>query len=80
MPPTIRITWINGADSRDADLFFGGVPPPSAYTFNLGAAVSEPRLMVDTDSTFSWGTHFQNWGAGKVSWVQCSHLPLPVSH
>jgi tryptophan 7-halogenase len=78
LPPTIRITWVNGADARDADLFFGGVTAPSAYAFNLAAGVSEPRLMVDTDSTFSWGTHFQDWGAENVSWVQCSHLPLPI--
>src|SRR5688572_9710200 len=78
LPPTIRITWVNGADSRDADLFFGGVTAPSAYAFNLAAGVSEPRLMLDTDSTFSWGTHFQDWGARNISWVQCSHLPLPV--
>jgi tryptophan halogenase len=78
LPPTIRVTWINGADSRDADLFFGGVTAPTAYAFNLAAGVSEPRVMVDTDSTFSWGTHFQDWGAGNISWVQCSHLPLPV--
>jgi tryptophan 7-halogenase len=78
LPPTIRVIWVNGADSRDTDLFFGGVTAPSAYAFNLAAGVSEPRLMVDTDSTFSWGTHFQDWGAGNISWVQCSHLPLPV--
>jgi tryptophan halogenase len=78
LPPTIRIVWVNGADSRDTDLFFGGVTAPSAYAFNLAAGVSEPRLMLDTDSTFSWGTHFQDWGAGNISWVQCSHLPLPV--
>lgn len=78
LPPTIRITWVNGADSRDADLFFGGATAPSAYAFNLAAGVSEPRLMLDTDSTFSWGTHFQEWGAGNISWVQCSHLPLPI--
>jgi tryptophan halogenase len=78
LPPTIRVIWVKGGDSRDADLFFGGVTAPSAYAFNLAAGISEPRLMVDTDSTFSWGTHFQDWGAGNISWVQCSHLPLPV--
>jgi tryptophan 7-halogenase len=78
LPPTIRIIWVNGADSRDADLFFGGVTAPSAYAFNLAAGISEPRVMVDTDSTFSWGTHFQDWGARNLSWVQCSHLALPI--
>jgi tryptophan halogenase len=78
LPPTIRITWVNGADSRDTDFFFGGVTGPSAYAFNLAAGVSEPRVMVDTDTTFSWGTHFQDWGAGNLAWVQCSMLPLPI--
>ena len=78
LPPTIRVIWVNGADSRDADLFFGGITAPSAYAFNLAAGVSEPRLMLDTDSTFSWGTHFQDWGAANLSWVQCSHLPLQI--
>jgi tryptophan 7-halogenase len=78
LPPTIKIVWINGADARDADLFYGGTTPPSAYVFNLAAAVVEPRVMLDTDSTFSWGTHFRNWGPAKRSWVQCSHLALPV--
>jgi tryptophan halogenase len=78
LPPTIRITWVDGADSRDADLFYGGVTAPSAYAFNLAAGVSEPRVMVDTDTTFSWGTQFQEWGAENISWVQCSHLPLPI--
>jgi tryptophan 7-halogenase len=80
LPPSIRIVWVNGADSRDADLFFGGVTAPSAYAFNLAAAVSEPRLMLDTDTTFSWGTWFKGWGASHRSWVQCSHLPLPVTN
>ena len=78
LPPAIQIVWVNGADSRDADLFFGGVAPPSAYAFNLAAAVSEPRLVVDTDTVFSWGTQFVRWGADQLSWVQCFHLPFPI--
>jgi tryptophan halogenase len=77
MPPSVQIIWVNGPDSRDADLFLGGVAAPSAYAFNLAAAVSEPRLMLDTDTTFSWGTQFRNW-VGDRSWVQCFHLPLPI--
>jgi tryptophan halogenase len=78
LPSSIHITWINGQDRRDADLFFGGVTPPSAYAFNLAAAVTEPRLLLDTDTTFSWGTRFDAWGAAARSWVQCFHLPLPI--
>jgi tryptophan halogenase len=78
LPPTIQIVWVNGADSRDADLFFGSVAPPSAYAFNLAAAVSEPRLVMDTDTAFSWGTQFAGWGAQQLSWVQCFHLPFSI--
>jgi tryptophan 7-halogenase len=78
LPSDIRIVWIDGPDSRDADLFFGGVAPSSAYAFNLGAAISEPRLMLDSDSTFAWGTQFSRWGAAGRSWIQCFHLPLPI--
>jgi tryptophan halogenase len=78
LPPAMQITWVKAPDARDADLFFGSVAPPSAYAFNLTAAVAEPRLIVDTDTTFSWGTRFVDWGADRHSWVQCFHLPLPV--
>jgi tryptophan halogenase len=78
LPPDMEITWVNGADARQADLFFGGVVPPTAYAFNLAAAVSEPRLIMDTDTNFSWGTQFLRWGADQRSWVQCFHLPLPI--
>ena len=78
LPPTIQVTWVNGKDGSDADLFFGSLAPPAAYAFNLSAAVSEPRLIVDTDTAFSWGTRFQTWGADNRSWIQCFHLPLPI--
>src|SRR6188768_3353120 len=78
LPPTMQITWVNGPDSRDADLFFGGLAPPSAYAFNLSAAVAGLRLIVDTDTTFSWGTQFVDWGADRRTWVQCFHLTLPI--
>jgi tryptophan halogenase len=59
-------------------LFYGGVTGPSSYAFNLAAGVSEPGLILDTDSTFSWGTKFVRWGADSRSWIQCFHLPFPV--
>jgi tryptophan 7-halogenase len=78
LPASIQIIRIDCPDSSDADLFYGSVAGPSAYAFNLSAGVSEPRLILDTDSTFSWGTKFVRWGADSRSWVQCFHLPLPI--
>ena len=78
LPASIQITRIDCQDSYDADLFYGSVAGPSFYALNLAAGVSEPDLILGTDSTFSWGTKFVRWGADSRSWMQCFHLPLPV--
>jgi tryptophan halogenase len=79
LPRSIQISWVKCRESRDTDLFYGGVSAPSAYSFNLSAGLSEPRLILGTDSAFSWGTRFEDWGAGRCSWVQCFHLPFPIA-
>jgi tryptophan halogenase len=78
LPRSIQIVWVKCRDPRDADLFYGGVSGPTAYTFNLSAGVPEPRLILGTDTAFSWGTCFDDWGASRRSWVQCFHLPFPI--
>jgi len=78
LPRSIQVVWVKWRDPRDTDLFYGGVSGPTAYSFNLSAGVSEPRLILGTDTAFSWGTRFDDWGASHPSWVQCFHLPLPV--
>ena len=78
LPRSIQVTWVKCADRRDADLFYGGVTDPAAYSFNLSAGVSEPQMILGTNTAFSWGTHFDDWGASHRSWVQCFHLPFPV--
>lgn len=78
LPRSIRLTWVKSRDARDADLFYGSLSAPTAYSFNLAAGVSEPRLILGTDTTFAWGTQFVDWGAAKRSWVQCFHLPFPI--
>ena len=78
LPRSIQVVWVKGRDARDADLFYGGVAGPTAYSFNLSAGVSEPRVILDTNTAFSWGTRFDDWGASHRSWVQCFHLPFPI--
>jgi tryptophan 7-halogenase len=78
LPRSIKISWVKSREARDMDLFYGGVSAPSAYSFNLSAGLSEPRLILGTDATFSWGTRFDDWGASRRSWVQCFHLPFAV--
>ena len=78
LPRSIQVVWVKCRDPRDTDLFYGGVVGPTAYSFNLLAGVSEPRLILGTDTAFSWGTRFDDWGENHRSWVQCFHLPFPV--
>jgi tryptophan halogenase len=78
LPPSVQILSVNCEDAPTSDLFLGSITPPSAYAFNLIAGVTEPRLLLDTATSFNWGTVFSEWGAAQRSWVQCFHLPLPV--
>jgi tryptophan halogenase len=77
LPPSIGITLVD-CGPTDADLFYGNVTPPTAYEFNLNAGVTEPRLVLDTNTAFSWGSNYQRWGGDNRSWIQCYHLALPI--
>lgn len=78
LPPSMQVLCVNLDDAPSSDLFLGSVTAPTAYGFNLLAGVSEPRLLLDTATAFSWGTIYCDWGAERRSWAQCFHLPLPV--
>lgn len=74
----LDITWLVCEPAADADIFYGNLAPPSAYAFNLALGVTEPDLILDGDTTFSYGTHYKSWGGRQLDWVQAFHLPLPV--
>ena len=78
LPPSIRITFANIGDNSGTDLFYGSASAPTAYSFNLSAGVSEPKLVLESDAAFSWGTEYVEWPGGNRSWIQCFHLALPV--
>jgi tryptophan halogenase len=78
LPPAIRITLATIGDASGTDLFYGSVSAPTAYAFNLSAGVSEPKLLLESDTAFSWGTKYVQWAGGSRSWIQCFHLALPV--
>lgn len=79
LPPSMQLLCVNSEDAPPSDLFLGSVTAPSAYGFNLLAGVTEPRLLLDTATAFSWGTIYSDWGGERRSWAQCFHLPLPVN-
>ncbi len=60
-----------------SDVLYGGVTCPESYNINLRMNLSEPELFLNTNTSFSFGSHYTNWGPAKVSWLQCHHLPFP---
>lgn len=75
---TLTVTWLSDQADPDSDLFYGHLAPPSAYAFNLACNVAEPDLILHSQTTFSFGTHYRDWGAQALDWVQAFHQPLPV--
>ena len=78
LPPSIRITLASIGDTSGTDLFYGSVSAPTAYAFNLASGLSEPKLLLESDTAFSWGTQYVQWAKGSRSWIQCFHLAMPI--
>ncbi len=78
LPATTQITLVVVDNEPAADIFYGNVTAPSAYNFNLSMGVSEPRLVLDSNTAFSLGTQYRDWGGDRRSWVQGFQLPLPI--
>lgn len=74
---SIEITVLETPNSDAADIFYGAVTSPSAYNFHLSLGLTEADLLMRTQSAFSYGTYYENWGLSKASWMQCFHNPLP---
>ena len=73
----IEIVLVNSQQGAcKSDILYGGVSPPEAYDTHLSLKLSEPELLLNTNTSFSFGSHYQSWGLHKQSWVQCYHLPF----
>ena len=80
LPDHIALTLIDDERARDTDLFYGTVTSPSSYDFLLSMNLSEPELLLGTDTAFSLGTRFENWGEDNREWTQALYRPLPIQH
>ena len=78
LPESIAIIWTGAAKDADADIGYGSVTTPESYAFNLNAGVTEPDLVQNSPAAFSFGTNYKDWGADKLSWMQCFHLPFAI--
>jgi tryptophan halogenase len=79
LPKSIKLMWVKPATACPSDLLYGGISSPDAYQFNLQLGVSEPQLILDTDTTFTFGTRFDRWGDNDQTWMQCFHLPFAAT-
>lgn len=73
---TAKIIRVVPPNLPQDDVLFGGIAPPSTYEFLRTLGVTEPRLLLGSDTSFSFGTQFENWPAGQKSWVQSFQQPL----
>lgn len=79
LPQNIKLLWLKPTTSCSSDLLYGGISSPEAYQFNLQYGVTEPQLILNTDTTFSFGTRYNSWGDNNRSWMQCFHLPFSAT-
>lgn len=79
LPKNIKILWVKPSVPCASDLLYGGISSPEAYQFNLQYGVTEPQLILDTDTTFTFGTRYNCWGNHNRAWMQCFHLPFAAT-
>ena len=78
LPDTIDITFVKTSATEAQDIFYGNITSPSTYDFLLGLAISEPQLLLNTNTSFSLGTKYVGWGSESRSWTQAFYKPLPI--
>lgn len=78
LPATIDIKVAEIDSNPTEDAFYGQLLPPAAYRFHLSIDLSEPELLLNTGSTFAYGTYLHNWASTDRSWVQAFHQPLMI--
>lgn len=78
LPDGIDLIYVEAEKSANEDIFYGTVTSPSSYDFLLSLGITEPDLLPQTNTAFSLGTQFMNWGHEKAQWIQSFHRPLPI--
>lgn len=78
LPKDIELILLDVPGSSNTDMLYGTVTSPLSYNFHLKMGITEPELLLETDTAFSLGTRYVNWGAQGRSWVQSFHIPLPI--
>ena len=80
LPRNLSIKFVRSETFCEGDIFFGNVTSPTIYDFFLSIGLSEPELLLNTDSSFSLGTRYEKWGEEKLRWTQAFYRPLPIQN
>lgn len=78
LPKSVELTYVESLKPNKTDIFFGTVTSPETYDFLLALGISEPDIFLQTNTSFSLGTHYKNWGPANRHWIQSFHRPLPA--
>jgi tryptophan halogenase len=78
LPKETKLTLIDTLCTHEKDIFYGNVTSTSTYAFLLSLGITEIELLTQSNTSFSLGTHYLDWGEEKNSWYQCHHQPLPL--
>ncbi|GGX57128.1 tryptophan halogenase [Litorimonas cladophorae] len=78
LPQNIEVVFVESPTPSGEDIFYGTVTSPSSYDFLLNIGITEPVLLPQTNTAFSLGTRYVNWGAERRNWTQSFHRPLPI--
>ena len=78
LPNSIERVYVEGSKTSETDMFYGGITPPSTYDFLLGLGLTEPDILPATNTSFSLGTQYRDWGPDNRAWTQSFHRPLPA--
>lgn len=76
LPSSFEIIWVRPIQKAKSDEMYGSITSADAYQFNLNLSCTEPDLLMNTGTSFSFGTRFVEWGRQKHQWMQCFHLPF----
>lgn len=76
LPESVEIVYVRTKKTVHSDILYGSISSPSAYQFNLQMGINEPELLLNTNTSFSFGSRYVDWGKSKLDWMQCFHLPF----
>ena len=76
LSPQHMIIHIAPNETPACAALYGNSTGPSGYEFFRAVGLEEPDLVTRTNTSFSFGTLFQNWPSRSRQWVQCFVPPF----